>query len=217
LINFITLEETRLILDKCDADTRLGTLTWDKLIVKVSEVQPQFVTKRYKPSMNQVAFDSVLVEMQVLNEAHAHIKLLNKQINDLQRDLKAAKLKRQQNSKPDNTRNNSGKGKPCPECLRDLKRHLYHTICNPKMRKAAMEKAKARDKGEGKKPAPSPGPAKSYKDKTLSHGDAKNQCPHCKDDVPARASLHLDRYPSSKCLSRPDGPLQGLTGKDRVS
>ena len=80
-----------------------------------------------------------------------------------------------------------------------------------------MEKAKARDKGEGKKPAPSPGPAKSYKDKTLSHGDAKNQCPHCKDDVPARASLHLDRYPSSKCLSRPDGPLQGLTGKDRVN
>ena len=127
--------------------------------------------------MNQVAFDSVLVEMQVLNEAHAHIKLLNKQINDLQRDLKAAKLKRQQNSKPDNTRNNSCKGKPCPECLRDLKRHLYHTICNPKMRKASMENAKARDKGEGKKPAPSPRPAKSYKDKTLSHGDEKNQCP----------------------------------------
>ena len=47
LINFITLEENRLILDKCDADTRLRTLTWDKLIVKVSEVQPQFVTKRY--------------------------------------------------------------------------------------------------------------------------------------------------------------------------
>ena len=46
--------------------------------------------------------------------------------------------------KPVNPRNNSGKDKPCPECMRDHKRHLYHTICNPKMRKAAMDKAKAK-------------------------------------------------------------------------
>ena len=75
--------------------------------------------------------------------------------------------------------------------------------------------AKEFDLGSHKGKPPTPKHAKAKGTKAEGKGKL---CPYCvHHHAPDGVANHLDKFPKEECINRPNGPLQGLSGKKRAA
>ena len=175
-----------------------------------SEVPLNTFSRKYKPSMNRVALGLVHTTRAALDAAksagsnqRAELNSCKREVSQLKQQLKGQQKRDRRTPAPPRETD-----KACPECWRDLGLTRYHYPCDPVKREAAMKKTKK---------ASTTHMVTRIRCDTRGMPAGTQLCPHCSLDEERKWTQcnHLQKYGPEQCFSRPNGPLQGLTGPAR--